>query len=430
MSECMSVMKRSGRPSLSKSKNLIPIAPQGVLGKYSAVLSTNVVPALVLEVVPVSLHVQHEKIGPAVAVQIGHARIAAPAGRPQSDVSGHVLEAIVSGVPVEDGILEAVRMRVAQKRVRQADVRAVRPFLVGGVLADIADQKIDQAVAVEVEEHRAGGMRHQIDARLFADVLEVSVSVVLEQHIAAAYRGDEQILIAVVVDVGERGGDADSAGQPDARLLRDVPEPASAQILPQLVAADLVDEVDVVQTVAVDVRHGDAVAVIVVDRLVVLARVVDDVVNEGDAAFLDPVGELELVEDSELVRGRHLRLLARRRAHPRRRRDSERGPPAQLPVRPTAGPPHPLTRAAPEREQRAEASWIVCGEACAMIGRRGVYGFAAVAGAAGGRMTPVPCSIAIAVPNGRDSRCRRSRIVRATSGAASRGTPRSAPRAV
>ena len=44
MSECISVMKRSGRPSLSKSKNLIPIAPQGVLGKYSAVRSTNARP--------------------------------------------------------------------------------------------------------------------------------------------------------------------------------------------------------------------------------------------------------------------------------------------------------------------------------------------------------------------------------------------------
>ena len=39
------------------------------------------------------------------------------------------------------------------------------------------------------------------------------------------------------------------------------------------------------QAVAVDVRHRDAVAVIVVRRLVGLARVVDDVVLEGDAAL-------------------------------------------------------------------------------------------------------------------------------------------------
>ena len=53
---------------------------------------------------------------------------------------------------------------------------------------------------------------------------------------------------------------------------------AAAEVLPQLVAADLVDEVDVVQPVAVDVRDGDAVTVIVVDRLVMLAGVFDDVV--------------------------------------------------------------------------------------------------------------------------------------------------------
>ena len=63
--------------------------------------------------------------------------------------------------------------------------------------------------------------------------------------------------------------------------------------------------------VAVDVRHRDAVAVVVVDRFVVLAGVLDDVVFEGDAAFLDPVGELELVEDLELVDRCQLRALPR-----------------------------------------------------------------------------------------------------------------------
>ena len=143
------------------------------------------------------------------------------------------------------------------------------------------------------------------------DVLEAPVAVVLEQHVAAAYGGDEQILIAVVVDVGERSRDADRSASPtpaSAVMSLNRPPPRFFQ---SCVAADLVDEVDVEQPVAVDVRHGDAVAVVVVDRLVVLAGVVDDVVDEGDAAFAGPVGELEVVEDSELVRGRHLRLLAR-----------------------------------------------------------------------------------------------------------------------
>ena len=42
------------------------------------------------------------------------------------------------------------------------------------------------------------------------------------------------------------------------------------------------------------------------DRFVVLSRVLDDAVHEGDAALLDPVGELELMENRELVRRLHL----------------------------------------------------------------------------------------------------------------------------
>ena len=36
------------------------------------------------------------------------------------------------------------------------------------------------------------------------DVAEVPVAVVLEEQIAAAHRGDEQIGVAVVVDVAQR----------------------------------------------------------------------------------------------------------------------------------------------------------------------------------------------------------------------------------
>ncbi len=50
-------------------------------------------------------------------------------------------------------------------------------------------------------------------------------------------------------------------------------------------------------------------------------------------------------------------------------------------------------------------------------------------GAVAGRITPTEPSIAMAVPKGRDRRWSRSRITFATGAAASRGTPRSAPRA-
>ena len=55
----------------------------------------------------------------------------------------------------------------------------------------------------------------------------MAVAVVLEQHVAFADRGDEEVLVAVVVDVGERRGDADPVGQRDAGLLRDVRKPAA-----------------------------------------------------------------------------------------------------------------------------------------------------------------------------------------------------------
>ena len=102
------------------------------------------------------------------------------------------------------------------------------------------------------------------------------------------------------------------SAQRDARFLRDVPELAAAEVLPELVAAELVHEVDVVEAVAVDVRDGDAVSVVVVHRLVDSARIVDDVVHERDAALLHAVGELEMVEDIELVDRLALRLRARR----------------------------------------------------------------------------------------------------------------------
>ena len=75
-----------------------------------------------------------------------------------------------------------------------------------------------------------------------------------------------------------------------------------------MVAADLVDEVDVGEAVAIDVGDRQAVAVIVVRRLVRLAGVVDDAVPERDAALGEPVGELEIVERREAGRSLDLRI--------------------------------------------------------------------------------------------------------------------------
>ena len=67
---------------------------------------------------------------------------------------------------------------------------------------------------------------------------------------------------------------------------RDVLELAAAEIPDELIAADLVQKVDVGQAVAVDVCDRESVAVVVVRRFVCLAGVVHDAVLEGDAAVL------------------------------------------------------------------------------------------------------------------------------------------------
>ncbi len=120
-----------------------------------------------------------------------------------------------------------------------------------------------------------------------------------------------EVLIAVVVDVREGGRDRDAVAQPDAGGVGDVLEGAVAEVLVEGGLAELVDEVDVGQAVAVDVGRDDAVAVIVMGGLVGLAGVVDDVVRPGDAALRQPVGELEVVEDLEAGEGRGLGVLAR-----------------------------------------------------------------------------------------------------------------------
>ena len=96
------------------------------------------------------------------------------------------------------------------------------------------------------------------DTGLRRDVRELAVAVVLEQDVALSDRGHEEIGIAVVVDVREGGADAGAVSDADARAVRDVLEAAAAQIAIEPVLADLIDEVQIQQAVAIDVRDGDA----------------------------------------------------------------------------------------------------------------------------------------------------------------------------
>src|SRR5215469_4908535 len=97
------------------------------------------------------------------------------------------------------------------KRVGNADKFTVRPFFIVGVLADIADQEIEQAVVVVVEEEGPRGVSNHAQSSLVGNVFEVAVPIVFQQHVSATNGGDKEILIAVVVDIGEGRGYANSS---------------------------------------------------------------------------------------------------------------------------------------------------------------------------------------------------------------------------
>lgn len=82
------------------------------------------------------------------------------------------------------------------------------------------------------------------------------------------------------------------------------------QISPKLVPAELGREVNIERTISIDVRDGEAVAVIVMRGLIILAGIIDDVVFEPNLAFSHAVGELEAEECLAFLRGQFLLLFA------------------------------------------------------------------------------------------------------------------------
>ena len=100
----------------------------------------------------------------------------------------------------------------------------------------------------------------------------------------------------LVEDLPETGGRPE---RPDADDARGV----ARTVLPELVAAELVDDVKVDPPVAVDVGRGEAVSVVVVNRFIELARIVGGPLDERDAAFRQAILKTEIVEDPDLSGG-------------------------------------------------------------------------------------------------------------------------------
>ena len=138
----------------------------------------------------------------------------------------------------------------------------------------------------------------------------MAMTVIFKQRVAAAHCSNEQILVAIVVGIGKGGCNADPAWQRDPGLGSDVSEFASTHVLPQFVATHLVHEVNVVESITIDVSDRDGAAMVIVTHPHVLAGVVHGVVSRSDAAFRQAVYEPKVVEDLELPGGFQLGLFS------------------------------------------------------------------------------------------------------------------------
>src|ERR1700726_4708298 len=99
----------------------------------------------------------------------------------------------------------------------------------------------------------------------------MAMTVIFKQRVAAAHCSNEQILVAIVVAIGKGGCNADPAWQRDPGLGSDGSEFASTHVLPQLAATHLVHEVNVVESITVDVSDRDGAAMVIVTHPHVLA---------------------------------------------------------------------------------------------------------------------------------------------------------------
>ena len=292
-------------------------APRG-LWENLAALHYELLPAHVLIELIVALHGEHIEVGPAVLVVVEGGRIAGPALIEQSHLPGDVHECVPAFIVVENAALAPPFPGVSLEGVAQTDAVAAFPPLIGGVDPDVAKEEIEQSVLVVIEEHSTRGVPHVTQARRPGPVRETPRPVILEEVIAPPHGGGEKVGVAIVVGVREGSGHSDPVRQRDGGR-GDVAKLSPAQVAPQLVRTNLGGEVDVEQSVAIHIGHRDPVSVIVVHRLVVLAGVVHNPVQESNPARLHLVTELEVVKSADAPRPRHLQLLPA--LHPGRRND-------------------------------------------------------------------------------------------------------------
>ena len=122
----------------------------------------------------------------------------------------------------------------------------------------VRDVQVERAVAIDVGE---GDGRAALPGRVEAEVAplgEVALAVVHENRVRPSRREQDQVEIAVAIDVGERGPGRISVAGADAGGCRDVLEPPAAEVAVEGAAAFRAREKHVDEPVAVDIAYRDA----------------------------------------------------------------------------------------------------------------------------------------------------------------------------
>src|SRR6266704_3398546 len=111
-------------------------------------------------------------------------------------------------------------------------------------------------------------MARVIDSGLFRYVSESAVPEVLKKHVARSYGGDKQVLVPIIVDVRKGGRHIDPITKAYPCPLGDILKTAASQVVPKFVTTKLINEIKVVETIPVHIRHGETTAMVIVDRLI------------------------------------------------------------------------------------------------------------------------------------------------------------------
>ena len=206
-----------------------------------------------------------EEVGPAVLVVVEQRDAERLRARVEDAArGGDVLEGAVAAVAEQPAGVAAVRLGRAVGLLLA--VEAAEDVVLGRPLDVVADEEIEQAVAIEVDPHRRRAERRAaVEAARARDVHERALAGVAEQAVLAD-AGDEEVGEAVVVEVADRDAhavqlDVEAGGARDVgeRAVAVVAIEAQRRALPLVPGpVHAVDEQDVLPAVGVVVEERAA----------------------------------------------------------------------------------------------------------------------------------------------------------------------------